>query len=43
MEFHLYLSDGKTQNAAVALNHMEKMVAFLLKNGLLKRGGRVLE
>ena len=24
MSFHSYLSDGKVQNAAVALNHMEK-------------------
>ena len=45
MSFHSYLSDGKVQNAAVALNHMEKMVAFLMKPeiAILKKGGRILE
>ena len=43
MSFHSYLSDGKIQNAAVALHHMEKMVEFLLRHGLLKKGGRILE
>ena len=45
MSFHSYLSDGKVQNAAVALNHMEKMVTFLMKPeiAILKKGGRILE
>ena len=43
MSFHSYLSDGKVQNAAVALNHMKKMVAFLIKAEILKKGGRILK
>ena len=43
MLFHSYLSDGKTQNAAVALNHMEKMVMFLIDAKILKKGEPILE
>ena len=43
MSFHSYLLFGKVQNAAVLLNHMEHMVEFLLHNGLLKKGGCILE
>ena len=37
MLFHSYLSDRKVQNAAVALNHMEKMVKFLMDAEILKK------
>ena len=40
LDFHSYLSDNKTQNAATVQNHMEKLLEFLIESKkLLKRGG----
>ena len=41
MEFHTYLSDGKQQDSAVVNNHMEKLIIFLMDEGILKEGGRL--
>ena len=42
MEFHTYLSDGRQQDSAVVNNHMEKLILFLMAEGVLKEGGRLL-
>ena len=39
MEFHTLFSDGKRQDSAVVLNHMEKLIKKLKKDGVLKDGG----
>ena len=41
MEFHTYLSDGKQQDSAVVSNHTEKLISFLMDEGVLKAGGRL--
>ena len=38
MEFHTYLSDGKTQDSSIVNNHMEKLLVFLKERGILKEG-----
>ena len=38
MEFHTFFSDGKRQDSAVVLNHMEKLIKKLKKDGALKDG-----
>ena len=38
MEFHTYLSDGKTQDSSIVDNHMKKILVFLKERGILKNG-----
>ena len=39
MEFHAYFSDVKQQDSAVVNNHMERMIKFLIRTGVLNPGG----
>ena len=38
MEFHSYLSDGKTQDSSIVNNHMDQLLVYLRQKGILKDG-----
>ena len=43
LDFHTYLSGGKEQDSSVVHCHMEILIQFLMEEGILKEGGRILE
>ena len=40
--FHTYFSEGKQQDSSVVFNHMQKLIKFLKKEGVLKTGSTIL-